>query len=379
MKSRQGKVGKSVLLAFALFCVVLFLIEVGSISNKKVKFYDEKIVAAKTCEKAFKLIKTERGKLGIPIDEINDPNLTGLIGYQYSLVTSGRSDLQSKLTSTNSNFAALFVELLTNVGVRNDDIIGIGWNGSYPALNIALLSAVKALNIKPVIITSLTASMWGANDPRFSWLDIERELTKKEILPYRSIAASLGGEDDNGQGLSPEGRALLDSVIKRNGVLKITADSLAEQVEKRLNIYQLPEADQRSSFKLAAFVNIGYGAANIGNIQTTPSTGIISRRNNKVIESSVIGKMVAKRIPVINILDVNRLAELYSLPIAPLPLPKVGKGKLFMEPRYSVQLAIVMVVLIIIALFFVIRFDLEYYLMSKKQRDEITNRRENDK
>ena len=371
MKLRQGKVGKSVLLAFALFCVVLFLIEVGSIRNKKSKFYDEKIAAAKNCEKAFKVIKMEREKIGIPIDEINDPNFTGLIGYQYSLVTSGRSDLQSKLTSTNPNFAALFVELLTSVGVRKGDLIAIGWNGSYPALNIALLSAVKVLNLNPIIITSLTSSMWGANDPRFTWLDIERVLAKKEILTYRTTAASLGGEDDNGQGLSPEGRVLLDSAIKRNGILKIIADSLVEQVEQRLNIYQLSEADRRSSFKLAAFVNIGYSVSNLGDIQSTPSTGIISRRNNKVIESSVIGKMVAKRIPVINILDVNRLAERYSLPIAPLPLPKVGKGRLFMEPRYSVQLAIVMVVLIIIALFFVIRFDLEYYLMSKKQREEI--------
>ena len=368
MKLRQGKVGKSVLLAFALFCVVLFLIEVGSIRNKKSKFYEEKIAAAKTCEKAFGLIKAVREKLGIPIDEINDPNLTGLIGFQYSLVTSGRSDLQSKLTSTNPNFAALFVELLIHTGVRKDDIIGIGWNGSYPALNIALLSAVKALNIKPVIITSLTASMWGANDPRFTWLDMEKVLAQNEIFTYSSIATSLGGEDDNGQGLSPEGRILLDSVIKRNGISKITSDSLAEQIEKRLNVYQTSVGENT---KIAAFVNIGNGVANIGDIQTVPGTGIISRRNYKLIESSVIGKMVAKRIPVINILDVNRLAENYSLPIAPLPLPKVGKGKLFVEPRYSVHLAIVMVVLIIIALFFVIRYDLEYYLMSKKQRGEI--------
>ncbi len=371
MKLRQGKVGKSVLLAFALFCVVLFLIEVGSIRNKKSKFYNEKIAAAKTCEKAFEFIKIERTKQGIPIDEINDPNLTGLIGYQYSLITSGRSDLQSKLTSTNPNFAALFVELLTIVGVRKGDTIGIGWNGSYPALNTALLSAVKVLNLKPIIITSLTSSMWGANDPQFTWLDIERLLAKKEILPYRSIAASLGGEDDNGQGLSPEGRALLDSAIKRNGVSKIMADSIVDQINQRLNIYQLIEADRSSNLKLTAFVNIGYSISNIGDIQTIPSTGIISRRNNKVTESSVIGKMVVKRIPVINILDINHLAEHYSLPIAPLPIPKIGKGKLFMERRYSVQLAIIMVALIIIALFFVIRFDLEYYLMSKKQREEI--------
>lgn len=371
MKLRQGKVGKSILTAFALFCIVLFIVEVGSIRKKKSRLYEEKIGAAKTCEETFEIIKKARKSQNIPIDEINDPNQTGLIGYQYSSITSGRSDLQSKLTSTNPNFAALFVELLYQAGVKKGNTIAIGWNGSYPALNIALLSAVKALNLKPIIITSLTSSTWGANDPRFTWLDMEKCL-KHIWLPIEagSIAASLGGEDDNGQGLSPEGRAQLDSAISRNGVSKIEAINLNDQIEKRINIY-LPEADRGSSFKLAAFINIGNSVANVGDIRATTSTGILSQRNNKVIEPSVIAQMLAKRVPVINILDVNRLAERYFLPIAPSPIPNLGKGKLFVEPRYSVYLAIVMVILIIVILFFVIRYDLEFYLLSKEKQEEI--------
>lgn len=367
MRLRQGKVGKSVLLAFALFCVVLFLIEVNSIRNKRAGHYDEKVTAANTAQQAFDIIKASRESLGIPIDEINDPNRTGLIGYQFSLITSGRNDLQSKLTSTNPNFAALLVELLYRCGVRKDDLVAIGWNGSYPALNIALLSAVKALNVKPVIITSLTASTWGANDPKYTWLDMERVLNQAGILQYRSAAASLGGEDDNGQGLSPEGRAILDSALLRNGITKINASTLDEQIEKRLDIYQ-PESQNQ---KLAAFVNIDRSASNLGDIIITPKTGILSRRDNKIMESSLIGRMLAKGIPVINILDVNNLAEAYSLPIAPAQLPKVGKGKLFIEPRYSVNIAIVFVIVIIIVLFFVIRYDLEYYLLPRKQQAEI--------
>lgn len=368
MKLRQGKVGKSVLIAFALFCIVLFIAEVGSIRKKKSRLYEEKISAAKTCQDAFEIIKTERKSLNIPIDEINDPNQTGLIGYQSSLITSGRSDLQSKLTSTNPNFAALFVELLYRAGVRKGDVIAIGWNGSYPALNIALLSAVKALDLKPIIITSLTSSMWGANDPaRFTWLDMERVLNEKEILQFHSTVASLGGEDDNGQGLSPEGRALLDFAIQRNGISKITVTSIAEQIEKRLSIYQQETKKQ----KIAVFVNIDRNVSNIGNVMATPKTGILSRYSNKVVELSVIGKMLAKGIPVINVLNVNHLADTYNLPIAPSPLPKIGKGRLFVESRYAVNLAIVMVILIIVILFFVIRYDLEFYLLSKEKQEEI--------
>jgi poly-gamma-glutamate system protein len=368
MKLRQGKVGKSVLIAFALLCIVLFIIEVGSIRKVKSRLYEEKIGAAKTCEEAFETIKTERKKLNIPIDEINDPNQTGLIGYQYSSITSGRSDLQSKLTSTNPNFAALFVELLYQAGVRKGKTIAIGWNGSYPALNIALLSAVKALDLKPIIITSLTSSTWGANDPRFTWLDMEKVLKAHSgTASGGSIAASLGGEDDNGQGLSPEGRAQLDSAIRRNGVSKIEAINLNDQIEKRINIYLQGSGNQ----KLAVFVNIGHSVADVGDMRATTYTGILSQRNNKVIEPSVIAQILAKRVPVTNILDVNRLAERYSLPIAPSPIPNLGKGKLFVEPRYSVYLAIVMVILIIVILFFVIRYDLEFYLLSKEKQEEI--------
>jgi poly-gamma-glutamate system protein len=368
MKLRQGKVGKSVLIAFALFCIVLFIVEVGSVRKKKARLYEEKIAAAKTCEEAFEVVKKARKNLNIPIDEINDPNQTGLIGYQYSSITSGRSDLQSKLTSTNPNFAALFVELLYRAGARKGRTIAIGWNGSYPALNIALLSAVKALDLKPIIITSLTSSTWGANDPRFTWLDIEKYLRHTwEPMMVASIAASLGGEDDNGQGLSPEGRALLDSAIQRNGVSKIQPINLTDQIEKRINIYRQASGNQ----KPAVFVNIGHSVADVGDMRATTYTGILSQRNNKVIETSVIARMLAKRVPVINVLDVNRLAERFSLPIAPSPVPNVGKGKLFVEPRYSVYLAIVMVILIIVILFFVIRYDLEFYLVSKAKQEEI--------
>uniref|UniRef100_A0A7C6A815 Poly-gamma-glutamate system protein n=1 Tax=candidate division WOR-3 bacterium TaxID=2052148 RepID=A0A7C6A815_UNCW3 len=367
MKLRQGKVGKSVLSAFALICIIFFIIEVGSVRRVKARFYEEKITAAQICERAFGLIKALRASLAIPIDEINDPNETGLIGHQWTLITSGRSDLQSKLTSTNPNFAALFVELLHQVGVRKGDWIAIGWTGSYPALNIALLSAVKVLELKPIIITSLSASMWGANDPRLTWLDMEDCLKGSAVGFKPSIAASLGGEDDNGQGLSLLGRAILDSIIKQKNIKKIAAANLAEQIENRLNLYWQAKGDK----KIAAFVNIDRGAANLGDIHAQTNTGILVRHNSKVVEPSVIGKMLVRKVPVINVLDVNYLAEKYSLPIAPTPLPKLGSGKLFTEPRYSVPLAIGFIILVVVILFFVIRYDLEFYLLPKEKQKEI--------
>ena len=71
--------------------------------------------------------------------------------------------------------------------------MAVSFSGSFPALNIAVLSAARVLDLHPVIISSVGSSMYGANQPEMTWLDMERILADKGLFPYRSNAASLGG------------------------------------------------------------------------------------------------------------------------------------------------------------------------------------------
>src|SRR5210317_1920655 len=99
--------------------------------------------------------------------------------------------------------------MLKEVRLKENDVVAVAFTGSFPGLNIAVLAALQTLNLYPLIITSIGASNWGANDPYFTWLDMERELYNAQIFKYRSIAASIGGGLDRGRGLSPEGRKLI--------------------------------------------------------------------------------------------------------------------------------------------------------------------------
>ena len=209
MKKRIENVSSWELLVLAGVSVGLFAILVGSKQTMKERDYDVKYQAARLTSDAFKAVRDFRQQAGLPIDVINDPNRTGLIGTQYSLITYGRGDQSDAMTATNPNFVAVVILLLRRAGVKTGDVVAVGLNGSLPALNIEVLAACKVLGATPVIISAVSSGMWGANDPRLTWLDIEALLNRNGILEFKSVAASLGGDGDIGRGLSPEGRALV--------------------------------------------------------------------------------------------------------------------------------------------------------------------------
>jgi poly-gamma-glutamate system protein len=358
MKRRVEKVSAWELIVLAAISVGLFAVLMNSKQLAKARDYDVKFEAAKLVSDAFKAVRDFRQKAGLPIDEINDPNRTGLVGTQYSLITYGRGDQSGVMTATNPNFVAVVIALLRKVGLKNGDVVALGLNGSLPALNIEALAACRAMGLRPVVISAASSGMWGANDPRLTWLDIEAVLNRNGILPCKSAAASLGGEGDNGRGLSPEGRAWLDSAVARNKVELLLPKSLDEAVARRMEIYRR-EAGGRP---IRAFVNVGNAVANLGAELKPPATGVLDKRPVQLPNPSVIRSMAEQGAQIINLLDASRLAYRYRFPVAPVPLPTLAKGRLFVERKYPVGLALVFAIVIIGLLFVVIEFDLDFYV-----------------
>ena len=134
--------------------------------------YDIKINAAMKMQESMKMLKNIRMEKGVFIDIENDPNETGLVGSQFSLITTDEGDLDAKLTTLDPNFAAAMVELLTRANLTSGDTIALMLTGSLPGANMAMLIACKAMDIYPFIISSIGASQWGANDPEMTWLDL---------------------------------------------------------------------------------------------------------------------------------------------------------------------------------------------------------------
>ena len=112
MYIRHGNISTLVLFIVTCITIVFVVIELRSKTLVRAPYYEEKITAANLTARAFTEVKWASDSLHIPIDRINDPNETGLIGLQYSHLTTQRGDLNAKLTSTNPNYAALIVQLL---------------------------------------------------------------------------------------------------------------------------------------------------------------------------------------------------------------------------------------------------------------------------
>ncbi|MCK4328232.1 poly-gamma-glutamate system protein [candidate division WOR-3 bacterium] len=358
MKQRDGKIPVYLITFIAVLSIVLFTIE----ETNKIRIDDpycrEKIEATKLCLKGFSIIRKARDSLELTIDVINDPNATGLIGSQYSLITEGMSNLTEKLTTLNPNFSAVIVEMLKKCRVKSGDIIAIGWTGSYPAINIALLSACEVLKLHPVIISSVGSSMWGANISSYTWLDMERYLHENGIFSSITSSASIGGKGDIGIGFSPEGRNIIKRAIQRSYAGLIEADNIEDAVDSRVKIY---------GDSIKVFVNVGWGVANIGEENEELKLGVNRKtRSIRLKGKSVAKEMAIRGIPIINLVSFEKLAAGYGLPIAPVPIPTIGEGSLYYEERYSVPLAIIFILIIIVILFISMKYEVESLIRYNK-------------
>src|SRR5262245_27178941 len=101
----------SILLLTGISIVALLLAE-HSVSPLQQSNYTEKLRASKVMLLAMNAIKAEEQAHGFTMDLVNDPNSTGIIGPEYTAITTDRGDLSAKLLTTNPNFAAVVVEML---------------------------------------------------------------------------------------------------------------------------------------------------------------------------------------------------------------------------------------------------------------------------
>lgn len=310
--------------------------------------------ASRTMAASTAAIRACRVEKGVPVDRETDPNGTGLIGLETSPITTSAGRLEAKRTTTNPNFAALVVSLFHEAGVRRGDAVAVGASSSFPAVIVATLSAAKAMGLEPVVISSLGASEWGANIPGFNWTDMEDCLRAAGVLAISPLARAIGGDEDVGRDMSPEGRTLLDSRIRAGGVLFLEESDLERNVELRMKLYR----EGAGTRPIKAFVNIGGSWANIGTnsevLKLRPglASGVFVP---PPAERGVLQAMAAEKIPVIHLLNIKGLCERYGLPWDPRPLPRPGDGRLYRDAAGknwpSVALTAVYVLAMIVIMF----------------------------
>ncbi len=349
-----------VLIVLSVFSLLALITVENSKKNVKQEWYSEKLEAAKLAQLAADCLKNYRLENGVFIDAVNDPNQTALIGQEFTLITTDRGYIDAKLSSTNPNFAAIMVQYLKEAGLKEKDHVAIAFTGSFPALNIAVMAAVETLKLKPIIITSVGSSNYGANDPYFTWLDMETVLNKSNVFHNRSVAASIGGGLDIGRGLSPEGRQLILKAIERNDVRLIAEKHVEESIARRMEIYK--ESSQGQPIK--AFINVGGGVASLGNSfndKFIPPglTQNLVMRNFPV--RGVIVRMAENEIPVIHLMNIKQILAKYKLPYNPVPLPEPGDGGIFVRQKYDLAITSVATLFLIVLVILVYLGERNYY------------------
>ncbi len=385
-----------ILFLSAFMIISLYIVEKNLVVETK--GYTQKLQAAELTEKAFDLTQRYFMSKGYLCKSMGDVSCTGLIGLSMTEMTTDSGDLYAKRSSVNPNMAAIFVQWLSQLNLQEGDTVAVQETGSYPALDIAMLSAIKTLKLKPLIIFSAGASQFGANRPGFTWPDIYRNLVEKGIFDFDVLGITLGGSHDNGYGMTPGAILKLNDAIKRNNfkVIKIPyKDSTNTSVAKRLEMYK--EAAGNDSIK--AYINVGGNMASIGLKQPTvkleesdkksktdkKATNVAS--NDQVLKihsfptgvtsklppeystvNSVAVNFLKEDIPVVNVRDINSsIIKTYGMTYNPTTVVPPGQGAVFSQKKYNTALAAALLIIDIALIVFMAFISRKYIITFKSK------------
>ena len=296
--------------------------------------YEEKLQAAERTQTCIQAIHDLKQEMGVAINTASDINDTGVIGQDFSLITTTLGELEAKRTSTNPNMAAVVVDMFHELGLQPGDKVAINCSGSFPALNIAVMCAVDTLGLDPMLISSFGASTHGANDPELTYLDMEHYLYEQGLLEHRSDYFSIGGMEDMGKEMDPQVVETIVERLKGYGYPFFCDDDLLHNVRTRYQMY-------RDYGDIKCFINVGGNDASFGDSSVMVHTdgGILTRLSERDNSTGLVQLFLKDGTPVIHLLNIKSLAAEYGLPIDPSPVPPVGEGGVYYTYDYNRGLA----------------------------------------
>ncbi len=240
----------------------------------------------------------------------------GLVGAELTPLVTTLGSLESKRLATSPRWAFEIAVRLHRAGLRRGDVVAASFSGSFPGLNLAVAAACAELGVRLIAVSSVTASTWGANQPGFTWPEMEARLVKAGTLPRATVAVSLGGDDDAARDLSAADRALAHR-IARSAALALGAElvqprDFEDAVKKRLAIYHRHANGRR----IALYVNCGGNHASLGR-----STAFLRMQSGFLrpmpfdvgAGQGVMARLAAKGVPVLHLLNVRGLALRWRL------------------------------------------------------------------
>jgi len=239
-----------------------------------------------------------------------------LLGSELTPLVTTLGEIEAKRLSASPAWAHVLTRQIHGAGIRAGDVVAASFSGSFPGLNIAVMSACQALDITLIAVSSVTASAFGATDAGFTWPELEARLVASGTLQRATVAVSAGGSGDRALDLEPEGRLLARDIAARSaralGVRLLEPANFDEAVRLRLVVFD----EQRTGRPIAAFVNVGGTEASLGQ-----SPAILRLTNGWIPpvpfdsspERGLVARMAERGVPVLHLLNVRDLAVRWGI------------------------------------------------------------------
>ncbi len=239
-----------------------------------------------------------------------------LIGGEWTPLVTTIGEIEAKRVSVSPAWPRALVREFHRAGLRPGDVVAASFSGSFPGINLAVMSASQAMELRLVAVSSVTASSWGATDSGFTWPELEVRLAAAGILRQATVAVSAGGDGDRALDLDDEGRALARAIAARCagqlGARLVDPADFESAVRARLDAFDAA----RGRRPIAAFVNVGGTEAALG-----LSPAILTVRNGWLGKApfdasagrGLVARMVGQGVPVLHILNVRGLAVRWGI------------------------------------------------------------------
>lgn len=332
---------------WALILIMAVLVTFNTTSIEKCRYYDEKVQAAELVSECQERIKLYKIANGMTVSK-NDINNTGLLGERYTILTTTTGNLESKRTSLNPDFAAVFIDMFKEAGVKKGDQVLALFSGSFPSLNLAVMCAAQVFDLDICIMASIGSSSYGANDPSFTFYDMAEYLYNEGVLTNRINYVSLGGAGDIASDLDDndsfaEVKTNIISRIEANGTNFIYEDDYVKNIEYRLKVIN----EEVPNMKM--LINVGGNIIGMGRDTDSfsGSTGLIIPSQVKLEMKKItdkvglIDRFLNDGIPVIHMLNIKGIALEYDLPYDPVGFSEIGTEEVYYETNYSTVIPII--------------------------------------
>lgn len=323
----------------ALVLALALLLLSGALTNALVRRvpverYDTCVAAAQQLARCMARVKEYKDALGIPLSD-EDWHESGMIGEDYTLITTTLGAIEAKRTTANPDMAALCVRLLEEAGVQPGDTVGAGFSGSFPAMDLAVLCACDALGVKIVYIASAGASTYGANQPELTFPDMVCRLAQEGYLSQMPAALSMGGDFDCGEEMFPEAREEVRARLERYGVPFLSERDYQKNLALREDIYT-------REGPIVCFIGVGGNVTTMGLDGDRMDWGVsapgkVKSTNEK---SGLLERYNAAGLPVIYLLNIKKLVSEYGLAYDPQTLPPIGESAVYYRDSYPAWIAL---------------------------------------